>query len=55
MTFGAPNKEQSWDKSQTEALHWEFWNRNTPYLGWRAELGRYFLLIDIQKRAAKCW
>ena len=36
MTFGAPNKEQSWDKSQTEALYWEFWNRNTPYLGWRA-------------------
>ena len=56
---------ESWDKSQTEihldCKHLQFCknilgvNRNTPYLDWRAELGRYFLLIGIQRKAAKVW
>lgn len=51
----------SWDKRPTEMFHLEFCknilglDRNAPSLGCRAELGRFPLLAEIQKRTAKFW
>ncbi|XP_059398726.1 uncharacterized protein LOC132130888 [Carassius carassius] len=51
----------SWDKRPTEMFHLEFCknilglHRNAPSLGCRAELGRFPLLAEIQKRTAKFW
>ncbi|KAI4885658.1 hypothetical protein NFI96_003646 [Prochilodus magdalenae] len=50
-----------WDKHPTEVLHAEFCRlilkvqRKTPTNACRAELGRFPLLIHIQKRALKFW
>ena len=55
------NKLDTWDKSHPELFHLEFCknilgvNRSCPNIACRAELGRYPLLLDIQKRAAKFW
>ncbi len=52
---------ESWDKNPVEIFHLEFCknilgiHRNAPNLGCRAELGRFPLLSEIQKRAAKFW
>lgn len=52
---------ESWDKNPVEIFHLEFCknilglHRNAPSLGCRAELGRFPLLSEIQKRAAKFW
>ena len=50
-----------WDKHPTESLHAEFCRnilkvqRKTPTNACRAELGRFPLIIPIQKRALKFW
>ena len=55
------NKLEAWDKSQPETFHLEFCknilgvNRSCPNIGCRAELGRFPLLFNIQKRSAKFW
>ncbi|KAG1932341.1 kinesin-like protein KIF13A [Pimephales promelas] len=52
---------ESWDKTPAEIFHLEFCknilgtHRNAPSLGCRAELGRFPLLSEIQKRAVKFW
>ncbi len=52
---------ETWDKNPVEIFHLEFGknilgiHRNAPNLGCRAELGRFPLLSEIQKRAAKFW
>lgn len=52
---------EAWDKSPTESLHLDFCknmlgiHRNTSNMACRAELGRFPLLLHIEKRAAKFW
>jgi len=52
---------ETWDKTPAEIFHLEFCknilgtHRNAPSLGCRAELGRFPLLSEIQKRAVKFW
>lgn len=52
---------KQWDKSPTEVLHLQICksvlgvHRTSSNLASRAELGRYPLLLDINKRASKFW
>ena len=54
-------KNKKWDENQIEKFHLEFCksilrvHRNAPNKACRAELGRFPLLLPIQKRAVKLW
>ena len=64
VKFGEQNIKTNWShgvKATPKLFHLEFCknilgvNRSCPNIACRAELGRYPLLFDIQKRATKFW